>query len=184
MKRREFLKAAGSAGVGLFGANILAAGTNTAYQPPQQGSAVDGFSVAPLSKVRVAVIGVGARGSGHVGHLSAIDGVEVKAVCDLYQDWADRAVKRVTDAGHDAPETYVGGDLEYRKMLDRDDIDAVFIATPWEWHTPMAVDAMNRGKHVFIEVPAAITIEECWELVDVAEKNQVHCMMSRASSAT
>ena len=84
---------------------------------------------------------------------------------------------RVKKAGRKEPAAFGRGDEDYKRMLERDDIDIVIIATPWEWHTRMCVDAMNAGKHAFTEVPAALTIDECWQLVDTAEKTQKHCMM-------
>src|SRR5207237_10904077 len=78
-----------------------------------------------------------------------------------------------------APAAYGDGDEAYRKMLERDDIDAVFICTPWRLHVPMAVAAMRAGKHAFVKVPAAVPFEECWQLVDTAEATQRHCMMMK-----
>ena len=179
MKRREFLKGAATAGVGMIGGSLFAANANQPFTqvPKRKGKSVAGLKLPPMEKVRVAVIGVGARGSGHVVQLCALEGVEVKAICDLYKDWAERSAAEVVKAGQPAPELYVGDPYGYKKMLDRKDIDAVFIATPWQWHTPMALEAMRKGKHAFIEVPAALTIEECWALVDTAEETQKHCMM-------
>ena len=142
-----------------------------------KGKSLVGFAADPIDTVRVGIIGVGARGPTHLNSLLAIEGVEVKAICDLYDDWAQNAAKKVTDTGHAAPTLYTNGPNDYKKMNGRDDLDMVIIATPWETHTPMAVDAMNKGKHAFIEVPAATTMEQCWQLVDTAEKNQRHCMM-------
>jgi hypothetical protein len=176
MKRRDFLKMAGAAGAAMAGGSVMAAkgGSSAESEAPQK---YKEFAVPAMDKVRVGFIGVGARGSGHVGHMIAIEGVEVKAICDRYQDWAERAAKRVVDAGQPAPDLYVGGEHEYRKMLDRGDLDIVIISTPWEWHVPMCVDAMNRGVHAFTEVPAAYTLEDCWKLVETAEKTERHCMM-------
>lgn len=179
MKRRDFLKAAGAAGLTALGgsAKTLEPGSTPFKTPRSQGKSVAGFRAPALETVRVGFIGVGARGSGHVGQMLLMEGVEVKAICDVYQDLADRSAKRVVDAGRSAPDVYAGGEYEYRKMLDRDDIDIVIIATPWEWHVPMCVDAMESGKHAFTEVPAATTVEDCWKLVDTSERTQRHCMM-------
>lgn len=130
-----------------------------------------------MTTVRVGFIGVGERGVGAVRHFCHIDGVEIKAICDVHQEVLDRAVNIVTEKGFSQPSAYGNTDYAYRDMLDRDDIDLVIISTPWKWHTPMAVDAMNSGKHVFVEVPAATTVEEAWLLVDTAEKTQKNCMM-------
>ncbi len=176
MKRRDFLKAAGAAVVGShlhFGAKS----TPSLIVPKRRGKSMINYADKPMEKIRLGFIGVGARGPGHVSQMLMMDGVEVKAICDLYQDWAENAAKRVVDAGQPAPAIYVNGEYEYRRLLDRDDIDAVIISTPWEWHVPMCVDAMERGKHAFTEVPAAYTIEDCWKLVDASERTQRHCMM-------
>lgn len=172
VRRRDFLKGASAAG-------LMAAGGRLLSSPVAQSKrkSVAGLVTPKLDKVRVGFMGVGARGSGHVAQMLAIQGVEVKAICDLYQDWAENSAKKVVEAGQPAPTLYVGDPYGYKKMNDRDDIDIVIIATPWEWHTPMAVDAMRKGKHAFIEVPAALTIDEAWELVDTAEATQRHCMM-------
>lgn len=170
LDRRQFIAAVGGLGIAAMTKSSIAS------PDPQQNSAA--ALVAPkLNTVRVGFIGVGARGSGHVEQMLLLEGVEVKAICDLYQDWADRSAKACTDKGRPKPTVYVNGKNEYKKMLERDDIDIVIIATPWEEHTRMAVDAMNAGKHAFVEVPAAVTLDECWKLVETSEKTQKHCMM-------
>lgn len=182
MKRRDFLAAAGTAGLAGLAGRVFGFGQSgerkpSARAPRRRGRSVAGLRVPPMERVRVGVIGVGARGSGHVEQLLALEGVEIKGICDLYQDWAEASAKKVVEAGQPAPTLYVGDPYGYRKMHDRDDIDIVLVNTPWEWHVPQSVDAMKKGKHVFIEVPAALTVEECWQLVDTAEETQRHCMM-------
>jgi predicted dehydrogenase len=88
-----------------------------------------------------------------------------------------RGLTTVKDKGRPAPATYGDGPEAYRKLLERDDIDAVIISTPWRLHVPMTVAALRAGKHAFVEVPASLTIEGCWELVETAEKTRLHCMM-------
>lgn len=141
-----------------------------------QASTVAGFAAPKLDRIRVGFIGVGARGPGHLSDLMAIEGVEVKAICDIHRPSLDKGMKMAADKGH-APAEYGKDEYDYRRMLDRSDLDAVWISTPWEWHTLMAVDALNRGKHAFVEVPMATTVEDLWKIVDAAEKNQRHCMM-------
>lgn len=134
----------------------------------------------PLARhetVRVGIIGVGGRGSGLLGDLLAVDNVTVKAVCDLSQERAERAGKRVSDAGQAAPTVYAGTETAFEKLCDRNDLDIVYIATPWDWHVPMAVRAMERGKHAAVEVPAATTLEDCWKLVDTSERTRCHCII-------
>lgn len=136
-----------------------------------------GLTAPKMDRVRVGFIGVGARGSGHVAQMLMLDGVDVKAIADPHIPSADASAKRCVDKGRPKPDLYTNGERDYLKMLDRDDIDIVVISTPWEWHVPQAVDAMKRGKHAFIEVPAAITVDGCWELVETCEATQKHCMM-------
>jgi len=127
--------------------------------------------------VRIGVVGVGGRGTSLLGNLLGIDGVEVPAICDIAVAHAERAKALVTKAGQPAPELYTDGDYAYEKLCARDDLHAVIIATPWHWHTPMAVCAMKHGKYAGVEVPAAISLEQCWALVDTSEETGVPCMM-------
>ncbi len=178
LSRRDFLKSAGLLGLGA--ASLLTTKSEASpilQSPPQKGKNVFGLTVPKMETVRTAFIGVGARGSGHVAHMLSIEGVEIKAICDIHEPTALASVKRCTDKGHPAPTAYTNGPDDYKRMLERDDIDIVIISTPWEDHVRQSVDTMNAGKHAFIEVPAAITVEGCWELVDAAEKNQKNCMM-------
>ena len=179
MQRREFLKTAAAAGATAIGARMGLAkdtvATNT--QQKSESKTMAGHVAKALDRVRVGFIGVGARGSGHVEQMLLIDGVEVKAISDLYQDWAENSAAACVKGGHPRPDLYVGGKDKYKDMLNRDDIDIVIIATPWEEHGRMAVDTMNSGKHAFVEVPAVTTLEECWKIVDTSEKTRRHCMM-------
>ncbi len=130
--------------------------------------------VAPvLNTVRVGFVGVGARGSGHVTTMLNLDGVEINAICDTHPPSLEAAAKQCIDKGRRQPAAVD----DYRRVMDRDDVDIVVISTPWEDHVPMALTAMRKGKHAFIEVPAATTIDSCWELVETAEETQLHCMM-------
>lgn len=174
--RRDFIKLAGAAGLTAAGAKwpTDAAAKTKALQPNKS---VAGLRSPKLDRVRAAFIGVGARGSGHVATMLTLDGVDITAICDTHKPSLDAAVKQGVDKGRPAPAAFGKDEHDYRRMLDRSDIDMVIIATPWSWHVPMAVDAMNRGKHAFLEVPASPTVDGCWELVDTAEKTQLHCMM-------
>lgn len=127
--------------------------------------------------VRLAVIGTGLRGRSTLREFLAVEGVRVTALADVVPDKAARAAKLVTDAGQPAPALYTNGERDFERLLQRDDIDFVYIATPWEWHVPQALAAMRAGKHVGVEVPAALTIEDCWALVDTSEQTRRHCLM-------
>jgi len=142
-------------------------------------AAVGATSVRAQAKetVKVGVVGVGARGSGLVGILLDIPGVEITAIGDINTDNLERAQKMVTDKGRKKPDGYSKGDRDFERLCDRTDLDAVVTATPWEWHTPVAVAAMKAGKYAATEVPAAVTLEECWQLVETSEKTGQPCMM-------
>lgn len=176
MGRRGFLKAAAWAG----GAAGVMAQPGCAYlgeYESRAGKSMMGFRAPPIEKVRVGIIGVGNRGTGAVGRLSKIPGVEVVAVSDLFEERVAKQVKALTESGKSAPAAFFGGQDEWRKLCESADIDLVYICTPWLWHTPMAVYAMQCGKHAAVEVPAAVTVEQCWQLVNTAEATRRHCMM-------
>jgi hypothetical protein len=174
MNRRELLKAAGVTGAAMALGSKVEAGSGT---PQRKGKSVAGLTVPKMDRVRVGFIGVGARGSGHVAQMLEIEGVDVVAICDTHAPTANASAKRCVDKGRGAPALYTNGPKDYQRMLGRKDLDIVLISTPWEWHVPMAVDTMKADKHAFVEVPASITLEGCWQLVDTAEQTQRHCMM-------
>ena len=127
--------------------------------------------------VRVAVVGTGKRGTGLLGTMLTMTGLSFPALCDINAENLARAQELVVKAGHPKPEGYTGSDHAYEKLMARGDLDAVIIATYWQWHTPMAVSAMKNGKYAGVEVPAAITLEQCWDLVNTHERTGVPCMM-------
>ena len=159
--RREFLGVSAEATLGLTAA-ALAIPLAAAQEP------------AP---VRVGIIGTGNRGKSLLGNLLHMKGVAVPAICDIKQEAVEGATKMLTDAGQPAPEAYTRDEHVYQDLLKRDDLDAVLIATPWNWHAPMALDSMRAGKYTGVEVPAAISLDECWALVNTHEETGVHCMM-------
>jgi len=135
-----------------------------------------GMTCDPIETVRVAFVGIGGRGSHAVWRWTFLEGVEIKALCDLEQEKVDKVNAMLAEEGRPAADGYVGEEA-YKELCQRDDIDLVYIATDWLDHTPIAVYALNHGKHAAIEVPAAMTIQECWDLVNASEKNRRHCMM-------
>ena len=135
-----------------------------------------GFAAEPISTVRVGIIGLGMRGMGPLKRMSFIEGVKIVAICDLYQENIDKGQARLKKYGMPRAEEYVGEEA-WKKLCQRDDIDLVYIVTDWKTHTPMAVYAMEHGKHVAIDVPAATSVAECWQLVDTSERTRKHCMM-------
>jgi len=152
-------------------------GAGLAVVPAVVGAAEPAAGVKSTPSVRFGIIGVGSRGTGLMIRLLAYPGVEVRAICDLVQGKIDRAstiVKKVTGI---TPTGYCGDEYYYRKMLESDSFDAVLVATSIKWHGPMAIDAMNAGKHVGSEVPACRTLDECRRLVEAKERNEVHYFM-------
>ena len=135
-----------------------------------------GLAVEPMKVVRVGFIGLGMRGPGAVERFTHIEGTEIKALCDLYPERAAAAQEILKKAGRPHAQEYSGED-GWKELCQRDDIDLVYIVTPWQNHVEMAVFAMEMGKHVAVEVPAATSLAECWELVNTAERTQRHCMM-------
>ena len=132
------------------------------------------FRSEPLEVVRVGFVGLGMRGPGAVERFTYIDGVAITALCDKYRERAEEAQHYLRVAGM-ADATLYSGDEGYKALCESDDVDLVYIATPWQMHVTIALYAMERGKHVAIEVPCANTVAECWQLVDAAERNRVHC---------
>ncbi len=178
--RRELLKAAwigplaASAAVALPRAR--AAGTPQTHDDAVAAYRA-GFAAPPLERVRMGFVGVGNQGGSHVRNFLRLDGVDVVAICDINESRASEVASWVTGAGRESPTLYTRGDSDYRRMCERDDIDLVFNATPWRWHVPICVEAMETGKHAAVEVPAAITLEGCWRLVETAERASRHCVM-------
>lgn len=125
---------------------------------------------------RIAIIGTGGRGTSLLGNLLAADG-QVVAICEVVQAKADHAAGLVVAAGQKHPELYTDGPHAFEKMLQRNDVDLVIVATPWIWHAEMAIFAMKHGKDVCIEVPGVRTLDECWAIVHTSEETRKHCMM-------
>jgi predicted dehydrogenase len=177
--RRDFLKSLGSltAGIATFSAFSSAQGASVDAPARGVGAKYMGDFIAPkLDRVKVAIIGVGARGSGHAVQLASITGVEFVGICDRSKDRAERIGAKVVEAGH-TPKVYSGDDNAWRVMLAETKPDAVFIATPWDVHAVMCVESMKAGAHAFCEVPIAVTVEEMWQIVDTSEATGRHCMM-------
>ena len=135
------------------------------------------FSVEPIPVVRMGFIGLGMRGADAVNRISNIEGVEFKALCDLVPERVSSVQENVIKAKNLPECAEYSGEEGWKELCERDDIDLVYICTDWVNHVPMAVYAMQQGKHVALEVPAATSVAECWQLVDVAEQTQRHCMM-------
>lgn len=161
LSRREFLKAGTVGSVGLMLSPAVFASMSADDEKP----------------VRIGCVGVGERGTDLMSILLKMPGIEVPAICDILPAHAEQAQNIIVQSGRAKPEAYTRGDEDYKRLMDRNDLDAVLIATPWEWHAPMAVYAMKAGKYAAVEVPCAITLDQCWDLVKTHEATGVPCMM-------
>jgi hypothetical protein len=189
--RRNFLKLSGLAGISLISSNLLpneASATEkkeiskfdhireqASRKRPQKFN-MCGYAAPKIDSVRVGFIGLGNRGPSHMFNVSLLEGISIKALCDLVPEKVEKAKKKLENSAFN-PQIYTGDAEAWKKMCDRDDIDLIYIATPWNLHATMAVYAMEHGKHVCIEVPAATNMEECWQLVETSERTRKHCMM-------
>ena len=138
---------------------------------------MSGYAAPKMDKVRVGFVGLGMRGPGAVERMSNIDGVEIKALCDSRMDRVEKAQKILTDAGLPLAKAYGGSEEAWKELCQSNEIDLVYICTPWNMHASMSAFAMESGKHVAVEVPACTTLDEAWQLVETSEKTRKHCMM-------
>ncbi len=143
-----------------------------------------GFIILPSSvllrsakKIRLGFIGTGLRGQDHVDLSLRRDDVEIVSICDIDSRMIKATLALFAKAGKPAPKIITGDVYAYRKLLDQKDIDAVIIATPWEWHAPMSIDALERGKKVGCEVMMGVSLEDHWNVLKACEKNNGHLMM-------
>lgn len=182
--RRDFLRqTAGlaiTAGLSSLGTARAGHGSQDEQTPaPAAGTygSAEGFAAPKLDTVRIGFVGIGLQGGGHVRNFLRLENVEIRALCDIDEGRAAEVRQWVVDEGEPAPDLYTRGERDFLRLCDRDDIDLVLTATPWRWHVPVCVAAMERGKHVATEVPAAYTVDGCWQLVETAERTQKHCVM-------
>jgi len=169
--RREFLKKAGllsSVAITLPSLqNEVFASTNFN---------MSGFAAPKVDKIKVAIIGLGQRGPGAVDRISYIEGAEIVALCDRHADRVAKAQTILTKKGLKEAKAYSGED-GWKSLLKNEELDLVYICTPWEYHAPMAIEAMKSGSHAVTEVPIGLTISEIWEVVKTSEATKKHCMM-------
>ncbi len=181
MKKRDFLKLTGLGGIGMMGSgfkpteNRLSPQTTVeSFSPPVFN--MSGYRAPKIDTVRIGYLGLGNRGGGAVKRIIHLENVDVKALCDIRKESVTKALKTFEGTPH-KPDLYSGSKDEWKKVCERKDIDLIYICTPWSLHTPMALYAMEQGKHVAVEIPAATTLEDCWKLVKMSEKTKKHCMM-------
>lgn len=135
-----------------------------------------GLTAPKLETVRVAFVGLGMRGPGAVNRFAHIPGVEVVALCDYVPQRAEACQKYLREQGL-APAAIYSGEDGYKAVCERPDVDLVYVATDWDHHFPVAKCALENGKHTAIEVPSAMNLEQCWELIDLSEQTRKHCMI-------
>lgn len=186
MQRRNFLKAsmigAGALFTGITGYASVEEANERMKAAQQIGNNrkqvfnMCGFAAPPLPTVRVGYVGIGSRGTGAVNRMMYIKQAEVTALCDVSEARVKLNQETLAKNNRRAAKEYYGDQNAWRKLCEQEDIDLIYIATSWDWHTPIAVYAMECGKHVVIEVPAARNMEECWQLVETSERTKRHCM--------
>jgi hypothetical protein len=183
--RRDFLKKSGLFSLGIAGEVIIGCATKekSDYQTHTQSFNMSGYGTPILNVVGVAVIGLGNRGSGTVSRLASIEGVEIKALCDLESHRVNKAIESLKNFGY-KPDSYTGKEDNWKKICERPDIDLIVVVTPWHLHTPMCVYAMENDKHVYTELPAALTLDECWQLVETSERTRKHCVQMSSNCHT
>jgi predicted dehydrogenase len=172
--RRKFIKKSTQAGLGIALGGAALSSSARQFLP-----ALDAYPFHPpaLDKVRIGMVGVGGMGTNHLYNFLRIENCEVVAVCDIVESRVERAQKMTVEAGFAKPDGYSNGEYDFKRMCERGDIDLIFNATPWKWHVPICLEAMNTGKHAATEVPAALTIAECWQLIETSENTGRHCIM-------
>lgn len=158
--RRSFIRASALTGAALTLNNQLKA-----------------FTSSKKEKIRLGIIGAGFRSHEHIGNFCQRPDVELIAIADPQQRSINEALAEIKKFNRPEPAVYKNGDHDYRNLLKRDDIDAVVICSPWEWHSVQAIDAMNAGKAVGMEVCGAIKLQDCWDVVNTSEKTKMPLMM-------
>lgn len=169
MNRRDFLKTGGAA--------VVAGAVASRASERGEAQAVAPFAAEPIAEVRVGYVGIGGQGSSHVRNLLKIPGCRITAVCDIREERTAWATQAITAAGQPPPAAYTRGPRDFERLCETEDLDLVYNATPWEWHVPIMLAAMKNGKHTATEVPAAMTLDDCWAIVEAAEKFRKHCVL-------
>lgn len=180
--RRDFLRNS-ILGAGVLGSGLITACNSndstkaTATAIRSQRFNMSGYAAPKLETVRVGFIGLGMRGPGAVQRFSHIEGVEIVALGDLHEERVEKSQTILDRMGRPRAQAYFGSADAWKAMCENPEIDLIYICTPWALHTPMALYAMENGKHAATEVPAALTVDEAWALVETSERTQKHCMM-------
>ncbi|GAB3806618.1 Gfo/Idh/MocA family oxidoreductase [Spirosoma humi] len=176
MKKRDFLKLTALGSIGIFNYDTANGRQQSQALAGSQKFNMSGYAAPKIDTVRIGYIGLGNRGSQAVTRILSLENVEVRAICDIRSDIAQASANNFINKDL-KPAVYAGSADAWKKLCERDDIDLIYICTPWSLHTPMALYAMEHGKHVAVEIPAAKTVDECWKLVETSERTKKHCMM-------
>lgn len=166
VNRRDFIKTSALAGIGMAIGTEEVLGKSMTSRKKQ----------VKKESVSIGFIGVGSRGRGLLNLILKEEGIKVPAICDINPNAITAAQKILKDNGHKEADVYMDSEYAWRKLIERKDIDGVLIASTWDWHVPMAVESMQAKKYVGLEVPAAMTIEDCWKLVDTYEETGTNIM--------
>ncbi|MEG1414860.1 MAG: Gfo/Idh/MocA family oxidoreductase [Mucinivorans sp.] len=134
------------------------------------------FAAKPMPTIRVACIGLGMRGPGAVNSMSHIPGVEIVALCDVLEKNVTRVNASLQKMGKPKALEFFGDTAIWRQVTKLPNVDLVIVSTDWGSHAKIGVQAMKDGKHVAIEVPSAMNLNEIWDLVNTSEKTRKHCM--------
>jgi predicted dehydrogenase len=140
-----------------------------------------GYAAPALETVRAGLVGMGSRGSGMARRLAGVEGVEIKALCDIVPERVHETIEAISGFPQHDPDVYADGPEDWKRMCEREDIDLIYIATPWHLHGEQCIFSMEHDKHVYVEIPAATSIEQCWELVETSERTRKHCALMSAS---
>lgn len=171
--RRSFLRNTAATGLGVALGGV-ALGARSA---PLIKTSTAAITTKPKDLIRVGFVGIGNMGTGHVNNLLKIEGCQVAAVCDIRPERTDWAKKAVVAAGQPEPKVYGKDENDYKRMCANEDLDLVYNAAPWRYHTPICLEAMKNGKHAASEVNIGLSVDELWSLVETSEKTQKHCIM-------
>ncbi len=150
--------------------------TEVPVRPAGQENVI-GLTAAPIENVRIGLVGVGMRGSFAAQRLCYVPGSQITAICDLLPERAEYGKQIVTSLGKPEPKVFAGEEESWKALCEQEDVDLVYIVTDWLHHAPIALYAMEHGKHVAIEVPAALNMDEIWALINKSEETRLHCMM-------
>lgn len=183
--RRNFIKTAGVAGTGIVTASLSSCSDPGKLSGPaifdlsgktrKQHFNMSGYSAPPLDVVRVGYIGIGGRGLGSVRRMRLIEGVEIRALCDILDDRVEMGQKALSEMGLPPAKTYSGNEEIWREMCLDPELDLIYIATPRHLHADMCVFSMENGKHAATEIPAILNLDDAWRIVETSEKTRKHC---------